>query len=237
MSSSLGFRRGADFVANRPGEARPVQVPPPVSVLSMESSCKRPYCSVTFGVPKGFVPLLLMSSYFLTLPLVNDYVEEVDYTTTLGRGLTIGAIGGAACLFLIANDCVALYNFVFFLHLGLEVNVLDTLSSFAQEASTADEDMVLAWVAFSVIIAHLLPFLCMDNKMFLALTAAAGVVVNNAVLVFLDVQRMPVVAVSSLFLLGLVICAGKCGVCCSMNHCCKRAMRSGSWMTCSDWSL
>ena len=124
-------------------------------------------------VMKGFLPLFLLSGFFLAAPIIH-YYAAVDYTSTATRGGVIAVASVVGLAIVSINDIVALFNFVLFFHTGLEVKVLDILQTFANDSTTSDGDMALAWVGFAVIIVHLLPFFLCDKRMLLVLLGVVG---------------------------------------------------------------
>lgn len=234
MSQSLGYRRGADHNSDRPGEIRASRTQPssvavaiPVVSKSEEKKC------CTMVTAKGFIPVLLCSLLFLSIPLVYEY-SDMEYDKAGTRGGVIATAGVASLLVLLSNDCGAWYNYVLFAHIGIEVKVLDILQEFARADLTRDGDTRLAWIAFVVIILHLIPFLLTDHVAILSLLAYTGVVLNASVLVFLDPARLLLVGVSSTVLLGSVMCmCSMCNVRTSMLTCLVCAIKERSWCSCS----
>lgn len=178
-------------------------------------------------VPKGFLPTFLFSALFLTMPLLNEYVTY-DYSSTRVRVGVITAASLGALAIVVANDCVAWFNMVLFFHIGVEVTVLEKIMDYAQEDTSSDSAVVLAWVAFGIIIAHLFPFLLLDYEKTLTLCAFAGVIVNAATLVFVDSEKLLIASAtsSSLLLSVLLIACIDCVQTSALSQL-KSAMRGG----------
>jgi hypothetical protein len=231
--SSLGYRRGCDHNSARPGE-----VPAKTTTVAIPTTVAAPTAKVSpISVPKGFLPLFFYAAVFLLAPVLYEYV---DYTwadsTTRAALIVVSAAYALSVVF--ANDCVAWFNMVLFFHIGIEVKVLEILMDFARLTTTADGDEILAWTGFVVIIVHLIPFLLVDNTMFLTLLAVAGVIVNAAVLVYLDSNRLLLTGFSSVSLLGTTLCiSGVCDVSTSMLTALRKAMTDGTWLTCSGYLM
>lgn len=228
---SLGYRPRCDHNALRQGEVAPRTT----TTLSISA----PTCttheiglssSAMGAIPKGFIPLFIYSALFLLPPVLYEYVTY-DYTNTVTRGGVIGIAGGYALAVVLANDCVAWFNMLLFFHIGLEVKVAEILADYANASGTTNTDMILAWIGFGVVIAHLVPFLLVDNTMFLSLLAFAGVIVNAAVLVYLDSDRLLLVGLSSGALLISTLCiSGVCDVATSHLTALRKAMTKGTWI-------
>ena len=190
-------------------------------------------CSIK--VPKGFFPTALYSTFFLTIPLLFNYVSY-DFTTDMTRaGVVVSSVvvGGVVIL---ANDCVAWFNVALYFHIGVEVIVLDRLMTFAQNSTTDEGHMALAWTTFAVVIVHLLPFLLFDRLGLLALLAYVGIVVNASVLVFLDPTLLLLVGFSSTTLLGAtLLIAGIDCINTSMLSNFRSAMKDGSFLLCQSY--
>jgi hypothetical protein len=158
-------------------------------------------------IPKGFLPTLIYSTFFLIFPILDEYAAY-DYTTTLVRVGVIAASVVAATLLVAANDCVAWFNMVLFFYIGVEVTVLDAIKSYADETGREDSEKVLAWLAFGAIIFHLVPFLVVDYEKLLIVLASVGVVTNAAALVIVEPARLLVAsAASSALLLSVLLIA------------------------------
>jgi hypothetical protein len=186
-------------------------------------------------VMKGFLPLFLLSGFFLAAPIIH-YYADVDYTSTATRGGVIAVASVVGLAIVAINDIVALFNFVLFFHTGIEVKVLDILQKFANDSTTSDGDMALAWVGFAVIIVHLLPFFLCDKRMLLVLLGVVGIPVNAAALVYLDSSMLLFVGFSSAVLLGAVLCI--CYTCsrrCAMLPLLMKTMQNGEWIKCTEY--
>lgn len=195
-----------------------VEAPPPPAPSSMIPiviptalpSCSKP-------VPRGFLPLLLYSSFFFLVPF---FYEEMDYdytddVTRIGV-ISISAIG--ALILIVGCDVAVYFNSVLFAHTALELAVIKVLLDFiddenlvvkesasGEKLSNADGDKVLAWVAMIIIIGHLIPFFVLDNPRVLGAIAAAGVVLNTTVVTYLDHHNLDIVAFSTVVLMGFTL--------------------------------
>lgn len=201
MSTGLGYRYSGES-APRVRTAPSVQLTSPVPTPAKNAASSP--ATANFSVPKGILPVLLYSAFFFMFPYLNAYVTY-DFTDTMVRVSVIASSAIAVILILIANDCVAWYNMALIFHISNEVTVLDSLATYAQADGRHDSEMVLAWITFGVIIAHLVPFLVLDRPSILTLAAAAGVVVNTAALVFVDTGSLLMVGFSSSVLLACVL--------------------------------
>jgi hypothetical protein len=230
MSQSLGFRRGCDHNADRPGERprpAPVSIPEPIVTAPARRWAK---CGVF--VPRGFVTMLLFASLFATTPLLYAFVD-IDYTDRFVRGGVI-ATSTVLATAVLMGDSAAWFNYALFFHIGVEVQVMKVLMDFANDTATSDAHTVLAWVTDAVILLHLIPFLLTHNVRFLAVLAYVGVVANTSALVFLDSSLLLLVGSSSLALLGAMLCI--CGVCeiqASLLARAQIAMHDGTWFSCA----
>lgn len=235
--SSLGYRRGCDHNSARPGE-----IPVKTTTVAIPTTVAAPTAKVSpISVPKGFLPLFFYAAVFLLAPVLYEYVDYT-WTDSTTRAALIAVSAAYALSVVFANDCVAWFNMVLFFHIGIEVKVLEILMDFARLTTTADGDEILAWTGFVVIIVHLIPFLLVDNTMFLTLLAVAGVIVNAAVLVYLtDAStdlRLLLAGFSSVSLLGTTLCiSGVCDVSTSMLTALRKAMTDGTWLTCSGYLM
>lgn len=202
MSSSLGSISQCHSKGKTQPTPLPILAPPPATAPPASSA------RCAFFVPKGFVPTLGAAAIAALLPLLLIYVD-FDFDDMLTRGLTIGFTALGALAVYLANDCATWYNMVLFFHIGAEVQVIDKSLAFADTASNTD--MILAIVGASVVIAHLVPFLVVDHTPLLTLLAGAGVVVNTALLVYIDPSLLLLMIGSSNMLLILVLLAGSTG--------------------------
>ena len=228
MSSSLGYRFNQDAPPAKP-KVREVEPEPATTRTFLPlPSLQRPKMLNGMHLPRGFIPLLLSSALFVTLPLVYEYVS-IDYTSDVTKGVTIGLAAVSAIALSMVRDAATLYNLAYFFHIGVEVKVLDILYAYAQNADTTG--MALAWTAFGVIALHLVPFLITDRAMLLGVLAFVGVILNAAVLVYLDTARLLLVGFSSAVLLGVTILVpGKlCDCSCMMS---QLRVRDSSWIVC-----
>ena len=145
-----------------------------------------PACSV--GTIKGFLPTFAYAALALLVPLVLDFVT-IDAHDNVTRGVTIGLSAVAAGLVVYADDCVTWYNIVLFFHTGVEVMLVYIGFDYAYADDRKDVEMALSLAGTITIIVHLIPFFLLDTKWLLTLLAAAGVVVNTAMVVFLVPQK------------------------------------------------
>jgi hypothetical protein len=235
--TSLGYRRGCDHNSARPGE-----MPAKTTTIAIPTTVATPAAKVSsISVPKGFLPLFFYAAAFLLAPILYEYVDYTWTDSTTRAALIVVSVAYALSV-VFANDCVAWFNMVLFFHIGIEVKVLEILMDFARLTTTTDGDEVLAWTGFVVIIVHLIPFLLVDNTMFLTLLAVAGVIVNAAVLVYLtDAStdaHLLLTGFSSVSLLGTTLCiSGVCDVSTSMLTALRKAMTDGTWLTCSGYLM
>lgn len=191
------------------------------------------------AVPKGFLPLLFYSLFFLSLPIEFYYMnlDFVDLMTRTGFFLTAFA---TATFLLVANDPVVVFNMVLFFHIGVEAKVLDDVTEFALNSPAEDYEVVLAWLTFGIIIVHLLPFLLLDNPMLLIVLAYVGILVNTAALSYLAMETGYVFAVglSATTLLGVtLLIASNSHVKTSMLTQLRNALSSGSWLLCMPFKI
>jgi hypothetical protein len=181
----------------------------------------------TFKVPKGFFATFLYSTLFFVIPVLNEYVTY-DYDTTFVRVGVIAAASLAALALVFANDCVAWFNMVLFFHLGVEVTVLDKVMEYAQDDARDQSSEVLAWIAFGILIFHLVPFLILDYEKTLIVCGFAGIIANSATLVFVDPTKLLIASSSSsaLLLSVLLIACIECVQTSALSQL-KNAMRAG----------
>ena len=211
-------------------------VPTGVSSVAMPQPASSTKTPSNVSVPKGLIPTLIFSLYFITFPLVA-YYETIDFTGAEERvGVILCSVGAAAFLVL-ANDCVAWFNMALFFHLGVEITVLDALINYADE-TTGDMEMALAWTATAVIILHLVPFFTLDHPGPLTLLAAAGVVVNTSALVFVDSSMLLLTGFSASVLLAAVLLIA-CIDCVrtSLLSQLRQAVKEGTWIVCSKFEF
>lgn len=134
-------------------------------------------------VPKGVLPTILYGAFFFMFPLLNEYMTY-DYTDTMVRTSVIAAGILAPVVVVAANDCVAWYNMALAFHTGQEVVVLSKMLNYydtTAKDTAEDYEEVLKWVAFGIVVAHLVPFYVYDQPGPLGLLAAAGIIVNTVV--------------------------------------------------------
>ena len=240
-SSSLGDNfKSETFSSKRDGRvvaAIPISSTLP-SLTSPVVSCASQKVSLScMNVPRGLVPTLAYSAVALLIPLLVLYVD-VDFTSDTTRGLTIGVSAIAALVAVLANDCCCWYNMILAFHTALEVKVVDTAITFAYAEGTSDADMALAITGAIIVVVHLLPFFVSDHLTVLGVLAFAGVVVNAAILVYLDDSLLLLVGASSVFLLTLtMIVSGVCEIKTSLLSITHGAMVSKKCLMCDNFEL
>ena len=233
--TSLGFRRDHDHIAERPKPTVKI-TPLPTTTSACDTSTKRGGISQC-GLPRGMLPTCLYSGLSILIPLLFFYAD-VDYTQDATRGVVIGLSAVSGLVAILANDCCCWYNMMLFFHVGIEVKVVDVAIDYAYADGTSDEGMGLAIAGAAVVILHLVPFFVSNNVMLLIALAYAGIVVNTAILVFLDSTLLLVVVASALGLLSIVMVVdGICEVKTSMLSIAMRAMRSKTIVTRAPFGL
>ena len=115
-------------------------------------------------VPKGILPMIIYGAFFLCFPVLNEFMEY-DYTNTMVRTSVIGASILAPIILVGANDCVAWYNMALAFHTGQEVVVLSKLLNYYDTTGkdADDSEHIFKWIAFGVVVAHLVPFYVYDQ--------------------------------------------------------------------------
>jgi hypothetical protein len=134
------------------------------------------YCGLALSLP-------ILYFYSDSIPLENNVVTEPTDETKV---VVIGLSAVVGLFLLISVEVKMLFNMILFFHVGLEAYVLDKLMSFADEDTTSDEDMAIAYVTFGVIIVHLIPFFVVNKTSFLSILAFVGVVVNSTTTILVD---------------------------------------------------
>ena len=250
--TSLGFHSAINTAASKSPTATVS------SSLSRPSSSALPAPSkssaVTCAMPvlKGFLPMLFYSCLTGFVAIAYNYMTFEDMPM-----VSVIAAGVAALALVLANDPATWYNMALFFYIGLEVRVLDFILAFI---GTQDDpalspnvttpgipnagdvrDRTLAWVAFVVIIVHLVPFLVVNRRGLLAILAFAGAAVNTAVCGYLKLPAPATGAFheeftllmlsSSLGLLALTLFTirMKCEDCSILTHL-GRTIREGGWI-------
>ena len=226
---SLGYRRGNDHIAERTAAPKPIalRVEDPPCAAPSKLSC------TTMHTTKGFLPTLTFAAAAALVPLLLHYMEY-DFADNAVRGTAIGLSATTALAMVVANDCAVWYNMALFFHTGLEATIVDLTFTYAYEDGRAEEFMALALTGGVVVIVHLIPFFLSNNACLLTLLAMAGLVVNTAIVVFLEPSLLLLAGASSAALLGitLVVIATQC-VEASMLSLLRKAINEGSWLTCS----
>ena len=187
MSSNLGYRNGGEITAPVRSHKSAVTT----TTVNIEEDYPNAYCSVcgfkiTCPVPQGFLMTALFFVGGLGLPLMF-YYGEADYTTewTPPFVISLSAIYAFLLLFFSSNMPM-FYNTVLGLYTGIEIKVIDTALTYATADGTPDADMVWSAIGGGVVILHLLPFYLVDSGIVVTTLAAVGLVVNTAILVYLD---------------------------------------------------
>lgn len=249
MSSSLGFRRGCDHIADSHPTVRKVAPVPAAAPVPKSSrfayllpttmpTMPTPSC----GVFKGFVPTLLFAALAGAVPILLDYVDY-DFSDNVTRGVTIGLSAAAAVSIVYANDCVTWYNMALFFHTGVEVQVVHTAIAYARADTTTDEAMALAIAGAAVVIVHLLPFYLVSRAGLLSFLAAAGVAVNTSIVVFLydlsaSATPLLLVGASSLALLAITLLVlGMDEHKPAMLGLLLAACKTGMWIGCASYTM
>lgn len=237
--SSLGFRRDCDHIADRPGALRPVHLKTSKSLPAPATAVHpaQKWCSV----PKGFLPTLFYSTLCLLFPLFvlfneNWALVSEPYPVSTQIGF-VASVGVGGLLLILANDCVAWFNMALFFHIAVEVKVLSDLMDWIDSTT---KDTVLAWIAFVVIIVHLLPFLLVDHHMLLVLLAFVGALVNSTVVVLLELNVVfgLLVSVSALLLLAFsLLIAGIDCINTSMLSTLRAALANRMLVVCQSFEL
>ena len=177
--------------------------------------------------PRGFLPLALYQAASVVFPLLLFYVT-FDFADNVVRGVFIGASALYALFALTTMDCCIVYNMLLGFHTGVEVKVIETALDYAMAAATPDYGVALGYAGAVVVIAHLVPFFVWDGPKVVALAAAAGVVVNTALVVFLDDSLFMLVFLSAFaFLLSTRLVGDEAS---SMLTALHSALTKGTWM-------
>lgn len=193
--------------------------------------------SMVMGVPRGLVPTLTYSVLAFLVPFLFLYMDY-DFTTDTARGVTISLSAIAAFVMVLANDCCCWYNMMLAFHTALEIKVIDKALTFAYADGTSDGDMALAITGAIVVIVHLAPFYVSDRLPLLGLLAFAGVIVNTAILVFLDSTMLLLVGASALALLAItMIISGVCEIKTSLLSLIRESVVSKKCITCEKFEL
>lgn len=219
MSSTLGHRKDAEHNAERPQEfarnkqrqqqiaARVINVP--------DTTCER---KSRFHIPcalpsRGFIIALFYAGLLLATPVCLEYTN-ISYDSNLSRGLIIGASAVLAFTVAHAGTTVAWFNMILLFHTGVEAKVLDIAITAARGASGDTTKMALSSVGAGIVGLHLLPFFLTDRSSLIVVLAMAGIIVNTAVLVFLDEtkERLLLVGSTSLSLLVMTLVVTTSGV-------------------------
>lgn len=235
MSSTLGDRRGATHNSAFRGTSTASGSRPSNADVESQIPTKMACCPV----PRGLIPILFYMAFAFAVPTVYLYAEDVDYSDDGVRGAVIGISAFGALLLVYSNCCCCWYNMLLAFHTALEVKVIDTALTYAYADGTSDAHMALNIVGAVVVIVHLVPFYVYDGLRLLVLLAAAGVVVNTSILVFLDPSMLMVfVFASSMALLAdTMIIAGICEIRTSLLSVIKDAMATGKCITFNNFEL
>ena len=234
MSSSLGYRNGGEITA--PVRSKPLEVK--TTIVQVEEDYPNAYCSVcgfkiTCPVPQGFLMTALFFVGGLGLPLMF-YYGDADYTTEWTPPFVIGLSALYAFLLLfLSSNMTMFYNTVLGLYTGIEVKVIDTALTYATADGTPDADIVWSAIGGGVVIVHLLPFYLVDSGLVVTTLAAIGLVVNTAILVYLDTTLiLQAFTAGSAFLLSALCIVALHGEKPSLLSTLKDALMHGSCLAC-----
>ena len=237
MSNSLGFRSNCDHNAHRQGEAtigNQIMLPV-IGDINDDAPTRRCCESMGVMVPKGFLAVIFYMGVFATVPTLYHYVDY-DYTSDTTRGVVMAVSALVPLTVVTANSYMVWFNMVFAFHTAMEVYALDSIYKYASADDRSAESMALAWVAFVVIIVHLVPFLLIDRASLLILLSYAGVVVNASALVIIDPSQLLSVGFSSVTLLGATICiAARCNVPTSLLTTLRTSMQDRMCVQCAPY--
>lgn len=253
MSSSLGYRYGTEtgHVRTRavdPASETEMSLPSRVvsAVMTRAPSKPSPSSSCTICgypmmclAPHGLMMTLLLLGGAVTLPIVYYYVD-VDYSSDAARATTIGLSGLATALVFLKGDCfTTMYNVQLGFYTGVEVKVIDTAIAYAMQSSTPTEQVWLSAVAASVIAIHLIPFYTLNNPFLVTSLAAIGVVLNTAVVVFLDSTLLVVAFGSGISFLMTAMCiiVHQCACPALMTSMCGAVRSKSECVSCHSVSL
>lgn len=206
--------------------------------------------SCSMPVLKGFLPMLFYSCFAGFVAIAYNYLtfDDMPMSSVLAASL-------AALSLVLSNDPSTWYNMIVFFYIGLEVRVLHFTLDFIETAVDGGnatkvagmpnannvQDRTLAWVAFVVVILHLVPFLLVNHRGLLAVLALAGAPINTALCGYLklpnpasgtfDPDFTLLMLASSLGLLALTLFSirMKCEECSLFTHF-RRAVREGTWI-------
>lgn len=232
--TSLGFRPRIEHTAQIHYHPRR---PAPVAQAETCATPSRRRWRCNLYVARGLLPVLIYSAVAFSIPTLIEYVDY-DFSDRNTRIGTVAVAAAAATVMLAANCCACWYNMALFFHIALEARVIETLFDFAYASDTSDVDMAWSVAAIAIVILHLVPFLLLDRVVLLTALAYAGVVVNSAVLVFLDPGRLLLVGASSIALLATtMIVAGVCEVHTSLFAILRKAVRTRMLIRCRKFEL
>ena len=246
--SSLGFHAKENGRKGN-GSAHAVFTPTPLPA----PTATRMSCSIP--VIKGFLPMLFYSCLAGFVAIAYNYLtfDDMPMASTLAAGIL-------ALSLVLGNDPAVWFNMALFYYIGLEVRVLDQTLDFINTADTnltvpdgapsADkvEDRALAWAAFVTIIVHLVPFLILDRRGLLSVLAAAGAVVNTALIAYLKLPSpvensfhetytlLLLSASLGLLVITLFSIRMKCSDCSLLSHL-RRTLREGGWLTVVSYEM
>lgn len=188
-----------------------LNVPSATPCQAASATAPAPSAARRFGslnVPKGFLPMLLYSAFFFAFPVLNEFMEY-DYTDAMVRTSVIGASILAPIILIGANDCVCWFQMALAFHIGQEVVVLSKMLNYYETAGHDHDDSehVWKWIAFGVVVAHLVPFVVYDQPGLLGLLASVGVVVNTVINVLVpdNNDQLLITGFSSMVLLATVL--------------------------------
>jgi hypothetical protein len=233
MTSSLGYTAKV----NQTDATRKPQTPVVPAPAPVEHTMTMPTCRTI----KGFLPTLAYSALAIMAPLLLFIVGGYDFTDDVTRGMTIGLSALAAGIIIYADNCIVWYNIALFFHTGLEVYIIKEGLDYASHDDTSDAGMALSLAGSIVIIVHLIPFFLVDSKGLLTLLAAAGVVVNTAMFVFVkpgEETKLLLTSASAVALLAITLLViGINQATPSMLTLLRGALAEGTWLTCTTYDM
>ena len=126
--------------------------------------------------------MIIYGAFFFCFPVLNEFMQY-DYTDTMVRTSVIGASILAPIILVGANDCVAWYLCALAFHTGQEVVVLSKMLNYYETTGkdADDSEQIFKWIAFGVVVAHLVPFYVYDQPGMLGFLASVGIVVNTVI--------------------------------------------------------
>ena len=212
--------------------AKPATLPAPATAPAAPLSAR-----YGLAVPRGLLPTLVYAGLAFVVPFLTFY-GTFDFSSAGTQAATVALSAVAALVVLYANCCTCWFNMMLFFHIALEVRVVDVALTFAYAEGTSANAAALAITGAVVVIAHLVPFLLVDRVAPLSVLAAAGVVVNSALLVYITAQPPLLVGASATALLAFtLVIGGVCEVRTSLLTLLLEAVRTGDCIKCSRYEL